>query len=560
MSIAVAVYPCLATWPKLRMLPMQKTVALLGLCFLCVNPSRGEADIAAINNQPRPAYNDNFENSKRLCGAHVRVRAFNTFATSEIGEPEHSGNVAERSLWWTWKSPCDGTLFVAVNRLGGLPHLIAIYTGDTLTQLTQVAFEFGSAVLDVKANTAYHIVVDDSPFGSSTNRVLFHLSLRRPPRNDDFAHRHGLRGANIHLVGSVVGATLEPGELRPYLDSTHTVWWKWKAPEDGRYTFAAVSTDMNPLLALYRNELSEDALIDLPFTGPGFAEINIPVVAGDVIAVSVGGKIQVPRGKFNLTIRRTPPPGNGSFASRFDLVNGFGIGSNEGDDDPDEYQRSSIWWQFTPSSNGWHTIQARIAITNAVPAPTFLADLKLYSGDRLKNLVNIPTTGEFEDSTSFPSFYLSAGTNYAIQVNEANGRFGEVTVRAQFHSSPANDNFEDAAIISVSPAEIVATTAWATAELGEPVFDFSGVSVWWRWVAPSNGAYAISADFLGGGYDAFSGETLTELVPVTILSSNPDGIVFEATEGTAYHIAVRTVFPGFLVSFRLTSSIRPALP
>lgn len=544
---------------------MSKLLALLAINLICVTASR-----AAQSLVPQAPRNDSFSMRKRLSGTHVGDRVNNGLATSEPGEPDHTGNFPERSVWWTWKATRDGMLFIRVVQGTDLPHMIAAYTGEALEELQQVAFDFGQLAINVTKGTTYQIVVDDSPFGNSTNLVRLRLSLRRPPRNDDIANARLLSGRHSHAIGSVIGATLEANEPWPYNDSSHSVWWKWTAPEDGRYTFSAVSTNMNPLLALYRNELGENVLMDLPITGDGFSQINIPLAANDALAISVDGKIQTTRDRFQLRVRKTSPPPNDNFENRISLVEGHGIGSNEaasyepGEPNEDsDYRSLSVWWQFTPATSAWYTVQASITITSAVPAVTFPAWLELYTGETLATLERLEPEGIFEDSANYPSFYLFAGTNYAIQVNEAQGRFGEIRVRAQFRPPPVNDYFTNATDIpAVEDYTASGAIAWATAEPGEPFADFDGLSVWWRWTAPSTGTYALEAnpENLGGAYDIFQGGTLATLTPVTKLTTSPNGVLFQAVQGALYYISARSDFLGSTIAairFRLVKRGRP---
>ncbi len=317
---------------------------------------------------------------------------------------------------------------------------------------------------------------------------------------------------------------------------------------------------MNPLLALYLNEPSPDTLIDLPVTGSGFSQINLPLAKGDVLAISVDGKIQTPQDQFKLTVRKAPPPPNDNFVNRISLLNGLGIGSNEGASwesgepyEDSDSRSSSIWWQLTPASTGWHTIRARVAVTNAVPAWTFPGFLKVYTGSDVAALQLIEANWFYDDGPDFPAYYLWAGTNYSIQVNEFQGRFGEVTLTAQYHPSPTNDDFVNAAVIpSGIDYTVRASTLWATAEPDEPLLDYPFISVWWRMVAASNGLYAVAPDpMIGDVFSVYRGETLLELTAVENLRSGPTGFVFEASQGDTYYIAAQTPFPGYPLLFQI---------
>lgn len=107
---------------------------------------------------------------------------------------------------------------------------------------------------------------------------------------------------------------------------------------------------------------------------------------------------------------------------------------------------------------------------------------------------------------------------------------------------PANDNFTNATVITGASAVLFANNAYASKETNEPVHAgiAGGHSVWWRWVAPSNGIVAIKAT--GSSFQpllaAYTGNTVSQLTQVAANTANPAQISFKAAAGTAYAIAV----------------------
>lgn len=121
-------------------------------------------------------------------------------------------------------------------------------------------------------------------------------------------------------------------------------------------------------------------------------------------------------------------------------------------------------------------------------------------------------------------------------------------------AAPANDNFENAIPLSGISINTSASNVDATMERGEPYHGdgFAGASVWWTWVAPSNGFAVVSTagsittarfemDTLLGIY---TGTSVSQLRPI---ASNDDDdenesynsrVSFPITQGTTYHIAV----------------------
>ena len=86
--------------------------------------------------------NDNFANRLTLSGPETTAISNNLNATREAGEPNHAANAAGRSLWWTWTAPDSAVVnFSTFSGSSGVTpaRTLAVYTGDTLSALTEVA-------------------------------------------------------------------------------------------------------------------------------------------------------------------------------------------------------------------------------------------------------------------------------------------------------------------------------------------------------------------------------------------------------------------------------------
>ncbi len=118
-------------------------------------------------------------------------------------------------------------------------------------------------------------------------------------------------------------------------------------------------------------------------------------------------------------------------------------------------------------------------------------------------------------------------------------------------AQPANDNFTNAAVISGLSGALAGTNNLATLEAGEPDFintdDFAGVakSVWYRWIAPSNGVVAF--DTFGGDFDTVLAVYTNAPTLGNLVTANDDYITlfvvqsrltFTAVAGTTYYISV----------------------
>lgn len=112
------------------------------------------------------------------------------------------------------------------------------------------------------------------------------------------------------------------------------------------------------------------------------------------------------------------------------------------------------------------------------------------------------------------------------------------------HAAPANDNFNNALVLSGSSLLTTGINVAATKESGEPNHGGNpgGASVWWTWTAPFTGGATIttagsSFDTVLGVYQGTSVSTLT-----TVAGDGrqhlPCSVTFKATNGVTYKIAV----------------------
>jgi hypothetical protein len=110
--------------------------------------------------------NDAFANAGTISGnSLVGITGSNLFATKEAGEPNHVGNPGGRSVWWYWTAPNNGSATITTAG-SSFDTLLAVYTGPTVSSLTQVAANDDSGGVTSSVNftaiggTTYRIAVD----------------------------------------------------------------------------------------------------------------------------------------------------------------------------------------------------------------------------------------------------------------------------------------------------------------------------------------------------------------------------------------------------------------
>jgi hypothetical protein len=120
--------------------------------------------------------NDNFANALVLSGAVVSTNGSSVGASKEAGEPNHAANTGARSVWFNWTAPASGQVRLdTIGSSGSFNNdtLLAVYTGDTVNALTEVAsnnngpgLANGWSLLEFQASqgVTYHIAIDSFVF------------------------------------------------------------------------------------------------------------------------------------------------------------------------------------------------------------------------------------------------------------------------------------------------------------------------------------------------------------------------------------------------------------
>jgi len=522
--------------------------------------------------QPPPT-NDYFAASAVLTGTNVDIwGASNLSATKEPGEPDHAGNPGGRSVWWVWTAPVSGRFAVFTDVRAGqsaaFDRLLGVYTGTSVSALTEVASASGRSNIVAKANfdavqgTVYHFAVDGTDGASGA----FNLYLRLPPPNDDFANRFVVANTNVALLGTNANATSEAGEpIHSSYDNTPptSVWWKWTAPVSSRAVVTVTTSTYNQYLGVYTGtsiiNLTAIASGGGGSSGPAYA--NFDPIAGTEYAIAVDGGVDG-GGKFSLSVQYVPAPPNDWFANRLVVTNTTGgsfyvTGSNLGaTKEPGETWQgaASVWWSWTAPTNGEVLIELETyGTTMTYPW------LNLYTGTNFSTLTRIAPRVEWgagQKNYNDARFVVTAGTTYSIWVANRSGVQGTYTLRGTFEPPPANDNFANRVTLTNTPGlfqygytTVNGYNVKATKEAGEPWHaynNFGGASVWWTWTAPHSGRASVAVRPIRYVFTSiislYTGNTVNNLSRLTnSYSTCTDGscsINAPVTAGTTYQIAV----------------------
>jgi len=83
--------------------------------------------------------NDDFLLSEKIPSQSAIIEAFNNFATTQTGEPRHSGESMHfGSLWWKWTSEISGSVYLDLAG-SDFDANIAVYQGQNINELIEIA-------------------------------------------------------------------------------------------------------------------------------------------------------------------------------------------------------------------------------------------------------------------------------------------------------------------------------------------------------------------------------------------------------------------------------------
>ncbi len=206
----------------------------------------------------------------------------------------------------------------------------------------------------------------------------------------------------------------------------------------------------------------------------------------------------------------------------------------------------SVWFTWTPVSN-----QTVVVTTKRSDFDTILA---VYTGNTVSNLTLVASNDDIIPGIfvqSALSFNAVAGTTYHIVGDgfldsSAGPSVGALVLNL---NPPASDDFSNAWVLAGGSGTTNSYNIGASKESMEPAHagDVGGHSVWFTWMAPSNGP--VDFNTAGSDFDTtlavYTGNTVSNL---TAIASNDDdaggaGLVtsrlwFNAVAGTNYQIAV----------------------
>lgn len=363
------------------------------------------------------------------------------------------------------------------------------------------------------------------------------------PVNDNFNPALVLSGSNLLTNGNNIAATKESGEPNHGGNAGGaSVWWTWTAPFTGGATVTTAGSDFNTVVGVYTGS-TVSSLTTIAGDGRQHvaSSVTFKATTGVTYRIAVDGYSGA-TGNILLALSLTNSPANDDLTNRIEVPSGLATGQNFGG--TTEVTLSpiasvpggkSVWWSWTAPSNSAVTIT-----TDGSDFDTALSVSTLNNYLGFLSLTPLATNDDLPGNViSSVTFKAKAGTNYIIGVDGFNRNSGHIALQITPFAGPTNDNFASPTVLTGTNLTVTGSNRGATAETSEP--DHNGNpasrSVWWQWQAPITGGTTI--DLRGTSFPTviavYTGNTLASLTPV---QGGFDHVVFKATAGTQYRIAV----------------------
>ena len=531
--------------------------------------------------------NDNFA-SAQVLGTTGTLTATNVGATKETGEPNHAGNVGGASVWYDWTAPKAGT-FTFDTFGSSFDTLLAIYTGDSVSGLSQIAAndDAGTGVTSslsfvATAGSLYHIAVDGH--GGQTGTLTLHWILNSAaPVINSFAPATASPGTVIAISGAnFTGATsvtlsgssapfsvVSPTQITATVPDGATTGVITVSSPNGTATSAAVLTVTTPPA----NDNFDKALVISGSSGVvtgvstgATKEPGEPEHAGNAGGSSVW---------YSWTAPSSDTYSFNTFGSSFDTLLAVYTGSSVGTltpvasaDDTGGGVTSSVSFNAVAGAvyaiamdgNGgaagnlalswsWNDSPPLLISYNPASGPVGAPIVLIgshFTGATSVTFNGLAANFVINSDTQITATVPPGATNGVIIVANLNGT-GVGSDSFTVTNTPLNDNFSNRATLSGSGGTVAGSNVGATKETGEPnhAGNSGGSSVWWQWTAPATGHYVIST--LGSNFDTllgvYTGSSVSSLAAVASNDDDPNGgvtssLVLSATAGSTYQVAV----------------------
>ncbi len=261
------------------------------------------------------------------------------------------------------------------------------------------------------------------------------------PKNDAFVDATLLFRVSGRIESTNVDATSEAGEPLHAGERSHSVWWRWTAPDSGSLSVNTFGSGFDTTLAVYRGDsitslarLGEDD--DDPLGVP-YSLVDVDVQKGTTYRIAVDG-FEQSQGSIRLTWwfeRSGERPLNDVFDSAIPIEAERGellassVGATAEPGEPDHVGvpgGASVWWRWRAPRDGIASVETA--------GSTFDTLLAIYTGSRVSALQPIAADDDGVLRASATVFRVTADTLYHIAVDGYDGSSGMIALRWQIEA------------------------------------------------------------------------------------------------------------------------------
>ena len=401
--------------------------------------------------------NDGFANRFILSGEQSVSSSTLVGASSELGEPLHFLlPPPQKTVWWEWMAPADGSLEVGASG-GGFSSALKAYAGSEVDDLVEVGSAqaptiSGEALISISVKRGVRYLFAVCGYSGEAGTVELSLNLEvvqggsSSSVNDDFADAKLLIGdRNVRATGANTNTSNEPGEPLHGEHSSpgNSVWWKWTSERYGKVEVSTAGSSFDTVLAVYQG--TSLANLTLVAANDDDAEsrtsrVSFEAYPQETFYLAVDG-YEFQTGSISLNLDQEeavrPAPYNDDISNAEEIFamgdSAFGnnfaaTGKSDEEINPlSSYPLASVWWKWTAQNDQMVAFDTR--------GSDFDTTLAVYQSTGEGALSLIGANDDFFGSSSLVAFLAQSGTTYYFAVDGAGDAQGNVRINSSTHGS-----------------------------------------------------------------------------------------------------------------------------
>ena len=499
--------------------------------------------------------NDNFSNRISINPLLGPVEGNNQSATSEPGEPRHDGKPGGKSIWYTWQASFTGVISLTTQG-SDFETLLAVYTGNNLTNLTPVAADddsgpFWSSLVqfNVTAGTNYQIAVDG--FQGASGDVVLGM-----PSGTAYRVLPPGSGNGVPVITNQPASQLVPAgtnvTLRVGASNALTYQWFFQgAPVGvgGTGSSLVITNVQDGSVGLYDvlvanavgSVKSEQAILQI-------AAPNQPG-AGGFAQSQFGNAVYLAGLTTNKTSVSRKPASGGGDSRGYSVSQVFStVGATKEPGEPNHCGQAggaSEWFVYTaPITNGTATLDVNTA------GSTFNTILAIYTGPGTNFASLIPQGCGFVTNyqkQGQPNVVIPGvlpGTRFYIAVDGYQGASGTVQLHIGLGAAPSLVSPPVSQFVIAGSNATFNVTAIGSTNFGYQ-WQFNSVSI----ASATNSSYTVTN---ASTTNAGSYTVIVSNVVMTVTSAPPATLTIQSAPAITAQPANQTVFLGQKAGFAVT--------